>query len=63
MLCERIHTDTAETGHLYTVINAKEVYQLNSHRRELITVYFTASAYFIMSFSILSNFIILQMHS
>lgn len=54
--------DTAETGHLYTVINAKEVYQLNA-KRVLRTVYFTACAHFIMSFSILSNFIILQMHS
>jgi len=44
MLCELTHMDTAETGHLYTVINAKEVYQLISNIRVLTTVYFTASA-------------------
>jgi len=38
MLCEHIHMNTAETGHLYTIINAKEVYQLNANR-VLITVY------------------------
>jgi hypothetical protein len=37
--------DTAQTGHLYTVINAKEVYQLNANR-VLITVYVQYNEFF-----------------